>query len=321
MSSDSIEKAAQIINQHNEFGVVEQIHFSDKNMLTTTDGLQIEHKLFSASISLYGGHVVSWQPKGQQPVFWMSKDSLFGNNKGIRGGIPICLPWFGGFEADLFQHNKNLDFTHVDKALLANHGFARTSLWQVEDIEITENTVKVVLSQQGENRTPAWDIAYQLKQEIVFGESFSQKLFIENKSAKDIEYTGALHSYFAVGDPQKTHVNELSQVNYFDKLSNTFDNFSTLENCKGPIDRVYQSNNVMNIVDNAWQRTLEVTSSDCHQWVLWNPGKETADSMDDIHSQGENEYVCLEAANTSPVIIPANSTVSFAQSICIKEHE
>ncbi|WP_426358016.1 D-hexose-6-phosphate mutarotase [Pseudocolwellia sp. HL-MZ19] len=320
MSSDSIEKPTQNISQSNEFGHVEQTTFSDKKALTTTDGLQIEHDLFTASISLYGGHVLSWQPKGQQPVFWMSNDSLFGNDKGIRGGIPICLPWFGGFEADLFQHNKNVDLTHVDKGLLANHGFARTSLWQVESIEITQDTVKVILAQAGENKTPAWDIAYQLKQEIVFGQSFSQKLLIENKSAKDVEYTGALHSYFAVGDPQKTHLNELSEVAYFDKLTGTFDNISHLENCKGAIDRVYQSNSVMNIVDNDWKRTLEVTSYDCHQWVLWNPGKATADSMDDIHSQGENEYVCLEAANTNPVKIPANSSVSLAQSIRIKEH-
>jgi glucose-6-phosphate 1-epimerase len=321
MSSNSIEHSTQIINQQNEFGRIKHITFSDKSTLTTSDGLQIKHDLFDASISLYGGHVLAWQPKGQQPVFWMSKDSFFGNGKGIRGGIPICLPWFGGFESDLFQHNKVVDFEHVDKNLLANHGFARTSLWQVENIEISKSTVKVVLIQQGENKTPAWDIPYQLKQEIVFGESFSQKLFISNKSVKNIEYTGALHSYFSVGDPQKTYVNELSQVKYFDKLSGTFDNLSTLENCKGPIDRVYQSNNVMNIVDNVWQRTLEVTSSDCHQWVLWNPGKDIAASMDDIHSQGENEYVCLEAANTAPITIPTNSTVSFSQSIRIKEHK
>lgn len=304
-------------NQKNKFGSVEQTNFSDKNSLTTTNGLKIEHKLFTASISLYGGHVLTWQPKGQQPVFWMSNDSLFGNDKGIRGGVPICSPWFGGFETDLFQHNQDIDFTGVDKGLLANHGFARTSFWQVETIEITENTVKVVLILQGENQTPAWDIAYTLKQELEFGESFSQKLVIENKSTKDVEYTGALHSYFSVGSPKNTYIDALSEVSYFDKLLGTSNNVTTLNNCEGPIDRVYASNNVMNIVDNDWQRTLEVTSSDCHQWVLWNPGKKTADSMGDLHQGGENEYVCLEAANTTPVKIPAKSTVSFSQHIQI----
>lgn len=305
------------LNQKNEFGSVKQTTFSDQNLLTKTEGVEIEHQLFTASISLYGGHVLTWQPKGQQPVFWLSNDSLYGDGKGIRGGIPLCLPWFGGFEAGLFQHNKALDFKGVDKSLLANHGFARTSLWQIEDIEITAENVKVILVQQGENQTPAWDIPYELKQELVFGQSFSQKLSIENKSSKNIEYTGALHSYFAVGDPEKTHIDDLSSSTYFDKLSGKHDNLTQLLNCKGPIDRVYQSNSVMNIVDKEWQRTIEVESSDCHQWVLWNPGKEIAASMNDIHQGGENEYVCLEAANTSPVCIPAKSSVIFSQHIKI----
>lgn len=310
MSSDII--------QNNAFGKVTTTVFSDQNSLTTTEGLLIEHQYCQASLSLYGGHVLTWQPKDQQPVFWMSKDSLFGNGKGIRGGIPVCLPWFGGFETDLFQHNESVDFTHVDQALVANHGFARTSLWQVENIEITEKSVTIILIKQGENQTPAWDIAYELKQELVFGESFSQKLFIENKSAKDVEYTGALHSYFSVGNPKNTHINQLSDVEYFDKLTGTYNNLSILNNCEGPIDRVYESNRVINIIDKDWNRIIEVSSSDCHQWVLWNPGKETADSMADVHKGGENEYVCLEAANTKPIAVSAGSKVSFAQKVVIR---
>lgn len=318
MSTSSIENSSLNLNQKNEFGSVELINFSDQKGLTTTQGLQLQHKLFNASISLYGGHVLSWQPIEQQPVFWMSKDTLYGNGKGIRGGVPVCFPWFGGFETDLFQHNKLVDFTNVDNALLANHGFARASLWQVESIEITEELIKVILILQGENSTPAWDIDYELKQELTFGESFSQTLHIENKSDHSIEYTGALHSYFSVGDPKNTELNELSEVPYFDKLTGLHNNITPLLNCEGPIDRVYQSNSVMNIVDNEWQRIIEVSSSNCHQWVLWNPGKETANNMNDIHQGGENEYVCLEAANTSPINIPAQSISSFAQNINIK---
>jgi len=317
MSLNITEKSTLDLNQKNEFGSVEQTNFSDKNSLTATNGLKIQHKLFNASISLYGGHVLTWQPIEQQPVFWMSKDTLYGNSKGIRGGVPVCFPWFGGFETDLFQHNEIVDFTNVESALLANHGFARTSLWQVESIEITEELIKVILILQGENSTPAWDIDYELKQELIFGESFSQTLHIENKSAKNIEYTGALHSYFSVGDPKSTQVNELSEVPYFDKLTDEQNKVTPLLNCTGPIDRVYQSNSMMNIVDNEWQRIIAISSSNCHQWVLWNPGKDIADNMGDIHQGGENEYVCLEAANTTPVKIPAKSTVSFSQHIQI----
>lgn len=302
----------------NKFGSVEKTTFSDEALLTTTEGLTLTHNFCQASISLYGGQVLTWQPKGQKPVFWMSKNSLYGNDKGIRGGIPLCFPWFGGYEADLFQHNKNKDHTHIDKLLMANHGFARTSVWEVDEIEITADFVKIILCQKGESRTPVWDISYELKQELFFGKSFSQSLIVANKSPKSIEYTGALHSYFVVGKPEAVQIDQLSDVAYFDKLSGEHNKVASLNDCVGPIDRVYQSNSKMNVVDNEWQRIIEVISSDCSQWVLWNPGKEAADDMKDIHKGGENEYVCLEAANTTPVNIPAQSTVSFSQRISIR---
>ena len=302
----------------NKFGRVEKSTFSDEALLTTTEGLTITHSLCQASISLYGGHVLTWQPKEQKPVFWMSKASLFGNNKGIRGGVPLCFPWFGSYEADVFKHNQNKDITIIDKALIANHGFARTTQWAVDSVEITADFVKIILSQKGENRTPVWDVSYELKQELIFGESFSQSFIVSNKSNKAIEYTGALHSYFSVGKPAAVHIDQLSDVAYFDKLSGESTKISPLNNCEGPIDRVYQSSSKMNIVDKEWQRVIEVSSSDCGQWVLWNPGKKIADSMGDIHSGGENEYVCLEAANTTPVNIPAQSMVSFSQRVSLR---
>lgn len=302
----------------NKFGSIEKTNLSDEALLTAAEGLTITHKLCQASISLYGGQVLTWQPIGQKPVFWMSKNSLYGNGKGIRGGIPICFPWFGGYEVDLFQRIKGKDLTHIDKTLIANHGFARTSLWEVDEIEVTADFVKIILSQKGENRTPVWDISYELKQELFFGESFSQSLIITNKSFKSIEYTGALHSYFAVGKPEMVHIKQLSNVVYSDKLSDEHNKVTPLNDCVGPIDRVYQSNDKIDIVDNEWQRIIEVSSSDCSQWVLWNPGKEAAEGMKDIHKGGENEYVCLEAANTVPVMVPAQSTVSFSQHVSLR---
>jgi len=301
----------------NEFGHVKNTVFSDKESLTETQGLQIDHQYCEASISLYGGQVLTWQPVDQQPVFWMSEDTLFGNDKGIRGGIPLCFPWFGGYEEELFQHVKDKDLSQDQISAIANHGFARTTLWQVDNIKITEESVKITLIQQGENQTPVWDIPYKLKQELVFGKSFSQEFIIVNKSENDVEYTGALHSYFAVGDPKHTHIDQLSDVPYFDKLSGTHNNISTLNNCEGEIDRVYKSNSTIDIVDTQWQRIIKVRAFDSNQWVLWNPGKETADNMKDLHPNGEKEYVCLEAANTKPISVPAHSSVSFGQEVSI----
>ena len=56
---------------------------------------QIDTPLATATISLHGGQVVEWRPKHQEtPVLWVSKLATFTPGKAIRGGVPICWPWF-----------------------------------------------------------------------------------------------------------------------------------------------------------------------------------------------------------------------------------
>jgi len=307
MSSDILSK--------NEFGLVKKSIFSNTSSQTQALGISIDHSLCNATISLYGGHVLSWQPVDQEPVFWMSDTTAYGNGKAIRGGIPVCFPWFGNFDANTFEHTRNETFTQEQQSLLINHGFARTNLWELASVEILESHVKIVLTLSGVNKNPAWDIPFELKQEIILGKSFSQQFYITNKSDRSIEYTGALHSYFSVSAPENTTVDQLSAVAFDDKLSGSKKVMKTLNHCKGPIDRIYYANNTMNIVDSGWKRTLRVSSTDCHQWVLWNPGKDVAAGMADVHATGENEYVCLEAANTQPLVVPSKSTVKMGQTI------
>ena len=305
------------IIKSNEYGDVKKSVLADSSSLTQATGLSVTHKLCNATISLYGGHVLSWQPIKHKPVLWMSNASLYGNDKGIRGGVPICFPWFGPFDAETFEHTKNGSLSVEDKSSLANHGFARTSTWDIDSINITANNVKIVLILKGENKSPAWKIPFEVKQEIIVGETFSQNLFITNKSPKAIEYTGALHSYFAVSSPKYTEIQQLSDVKFYDKLTDENNKIQPLNNCTGPIDRVYYNNETMNIIDKGWNRKLTISTTDSNQWVLWNPGQETAENMTDIHASGENEYVCLEAANTSPVSIAANATAVLGQLITI----
>lgn len=301
----------------NEFGHIRKEIFSDPSSSTTTHGLSIVHKLCHAKISLYGGHVTSWQPINQKPVFWMSDTSLFGNGKGIRGGVPICFPWFGPFDEKAFKHTNNNLLSEAEKKQCVNHGFARTSTWKIDSIDVEESHVKIILNFSGEDKSPAWKIPFELKQEIILGEAFSQRLLITNKSDQPIEYTGALHSYFSVSSPVNTNINQLSGVSFDDKITNEKNVLKVLSDCEGPLDRIYYSNQTINIIDTIWKRKITVEAEGAYQWVLWNPGKKIAENMSDVHTNGENEYVCLEAANTQPVLIDAGTTVILGQSITL----
>ncbi len=281
----------------NEFGCIEKFDLAEG-----LPALRFVHQQGQGSVSLYGGQVLSWQPRDQQPVFWLSHDSQYSAGKAIRGGIPLCWPWFGG-EVKLAEGN--IEST-------SNHGFARQSQWQLTDIKMSSSEVTITLSLAGEYFSPYWPAAFALTQTLVFGESFQQQLNMKNLSANRVEYTGALHSYFCVGSPDETEIPVLNSMVFDDKLTGQSDQQLQLTNCVGPIDRIYHGSDSVVIVDHQWQREIEVLSQGCQQWVLWNPGKD-AKAMVDVHAQGENEFVCLEAANTNWQTIASQASVCISQ--------
>jgi len=283
----------------NEFGQVYQVDLSQD-----LSALVVEHSRVKAKISLYGGQVLSWQPSGEKDVFWLSKDSAFEQGKAIRGGIPLCWPWFGSHPND----NEN-------KA--DNHGFARTQVWQVDYVDISKQGVEVCLNWQGENMNDLWPFACQLKQVLSFGRSFKQVFQMKNLSDIDAYYTGALHSYFSISSPKNIKVAALEQASFDDKLTEQRCQPQLLENGVGPIDRIYHTKNVMSIVDSQWQRIIELKATNTQQWVFWNPGAELANNMADIHHNGEQEFVCLEAANTEMQLISAGKSVKMEQEISV----
>ena len=290
----------------NAFGHVEQIILPSGLSV-----LNISHQYTQAKISLYGGQVLSWQPPNERDVFWLSKNAAFEQGKAIRGGIPLCWPWFGVHPNDI--ENKS-----------GNHGFARCQLWQIDNIDISERGVDITLSWQGENINELWPFACKLTQTLSFGKTFNQVLTMCNLSENDAYYTGALHSYLSVSAPKNTSIVELAQAPFDDKLTGKAypPNLlaSVLANGSDPVDRVYHSNKQMTVVDNDWQRTIKLTSTNTKQWVFWNPGAELANNMADIHASGELEFVCLEAANTQAQLLGAGKSLTMEQQITVESH-
>ncbi|SEK70425.1 glucose-6-phosphate 1-epimerase [Colwellia chukchiensis] len=291
----------------NEFGRIEQFLLGDG-----LQALRFVHQKGQGTISLYAGQVLTWQPHAQQPVFWLSKDSAYRQGKAIRGGIPICWPWFG-------DKVKLADGSIISTS---NHGFARQSQWQLDAFTIAAEGVSITLSLRGEQLSKYWPGAFQLRQNLQFSEAFSQQLSITNLSPQPVAYTCALHSYFCVGHAKDTNFSALNHLIFDDKVTGKRQQRSPLVNCQGPIDRIYhreqnQQNNLV-IVDHQWQREIAICSDDCQQWVLWNPGV-NAQAMTDIHAQGENEFVCLEAANTQWQTLASQATRQISQVVKVNQ--
>jgi len=287
----------------NDFSQVNTLILNQDKDIDYPDGLIISHEHCQAQVSLYGGQVLSFKPNGHKEALWLSDNAHYQMGKAIRGGIPLCWPWFGANDKQTPTQQSG------------NHGFARQLLWQVKSIAADKNGVTLVLVLEGKNQVPLWPNAYRLTQTLFFGKSFKQSLAMSNLSQEDAQYSAALHSYFNISHPENVTIDALTGVTFDDKLTGKSNRQNQTVSCVGEIDREYHSSDKMLIVDNHWQRKIEISSENCQQWVLWNPGTELASTMADIHPGGEHEYVCLEAANSKWQALPAGETVIISQEI------
>jgi glucose-6-phosphate 1-epimerase len=278
----------------NEFGSVSEFVLDSAQQVF---GLNIQHLSCQASISLLGGQLLTWQPTGTQPVFWLSETAIYQPGKAIRGGIPICWPWFGGYQQ------------------AGNHGFARQSSWQLESVNLTAHHVELTLVLAGAQSHPLWPAAFELRQLFVLGEQLQHSLVMQNRSTQTVHYSGALHNYIRVSKPENIRIPDLVAVEYDDKLTGTSQLQQEEVSCIGPIDRVYHSTKTMRMLDSQWHRTIELVSEQCQQWVLWNPGIAESNHIIDVHEHGAQQFVCLEAANTQWQQIPAGQSRTIGQTI------
>jgi len=169
--------------------------------------IEIKNGQASALISLQGAHILSWIPAGQGEVIWLSKDATFASGKSIRGGIPICWPWFGA-------HGSNPDYP--------SHGFARTALWQILSTEaLDDGTTRVILSMNPQLDNKAmWIPDTTIQFSVTIGHKLEMELITHNNGERAITLGQALHTYFKVSDVSKILLHGLDHTDYLDKLEN-----------------------------------------------------------------------------------------------------
>lgn len=249
-----------------------------------TIGIETEES--TGEMTLHGGHVVSWTPRYQEPVIWMSDTSQFHEDKAIRGGIPICWPWFGDHSSD------------QDKPA---HGFARTSLFSVErTYQLVDGGCGVELTlDSNPEMTALWPDSFKLFLIIEMGRTLSVQLKTENTSKVEATYGAALHSYLRVGDIEQVKVNGLARCVYLDKVDGfvrkTQEGSTTIS---GETDRVYlKTEDALTLVDPVFKRRLRVAKRGSKTTVVWNPGADKARAMADFDDDGYRSMLCIEAAN------------------------
>ncbi|PKE28788.1 D-hexose-6-phosphate mutarotase [Rahnella sp. AA] len=256
----------------------------------------VSHPKVKAAVALQGAHLLSWQPAGEAPVLWMSSASAFKDGVAIRGGIPICWPWFG-------------------PAGKPSHGFARNFPWALTDhTESNEGVILTLTLKSSPESLELWPHEFVLTARFTLGET----CHIELESTGDFKANSALHTYFNIGDIADVTVKGLG-AHFIDKV----DGAKVKEEggdltFTGQTDRIYtQPQAVSEIVDPVLKRTLVVAHENNADVVAWNPGSALSVSMADMPDDGYKTMVCVETAqvshqHTSTHAAPARLAVTFS---------
>jgi glucose-6-phosphate 1-epimerase len=238
-----------------------------------------------AIISLFGAHLIHFAQRDQRPWFWLSSEAVIDGSRGIRGGVPICWPWFG----------PSPERVGLGKP---QHGFARTSLWQLDGISDYEESTLLHLSLQDSEASRAiWPHAFTLEYDLLISDDLTLMLTTRNESEAALIYSGALHSYFAVSAPESVTITGLGP-SYLDKLDQGKEKNSGIFQLNEPIDRVYtQPETITRLEAGSHQLTLEHGNAD--SIVAWTPWIDGAKAMNDVNDDAWTQMVCVETAITS----------------------
>ena len=238
----------------------------------------------TAEIYLHGAHVAAFQKNGEAPLIFMSRKSYFTAGKPIRGGVPICFPWFGNRDGE------------------PSHGFARLAEWQLVKTDVAPDgkvTLHFALPQISGRE--AW---HSLRTEFVVtvADTLTMELVATNQSCDGtLEIENCLHTYFLVGDIGAVSLAGLQGAAFLDnagggngerKIQN-----ETALRIAGETNRIYPDNTaVVEIKDEKLKRILRVEKSGSQSTVVWNPWT-TQKLPDDFDPAEHSQMVCVESGN------------------------
>ncbi len=269
-----------------QFGISGHLEFRED-----TGGLivaEINNPQASASLCLQGAHLMTWRPRSQTvPVIWLSRDAKLAAGKSIRGGAPVCWPWFGA---------------HASESGFPGHGYARTVPWQViESGTEPGGATRLTLRLEESEKTRAqWSHACTLDLTVIVGETLRMELTTENTGKTDFVIGEALHTYFQIGDIGAVRINGLAGCDYWDKVGgSTFRKQEDAISFSGETDRVYINTSAECVIeDDKLKRRIHIAKSGSLSTVVWTPWTEKANKMGDMgQPDGWREMVCVESVN------------------------
>ena len=239
--------------------------------------IKLRNSLAECQISLWGGNLLSYRPRGEEKdVFWLGDLNKFDNIQAIRGGIPVCWPRFA--EEELNNH-------------LPRHGFARLSMWNLQNVNVDDQQIEAELS-----LTPEVQYQINLSARVVIKitDKLQYQLETTNKGDTPFNFSEALHAYFNVSSIENIEIKGLAGHRYKNSLTQSYATQEEDLKIASEVDRIFlEQTEPLEIIDTGFNRVIKIEKAGSKTTVVWNPNKDLAEMSPNQYKQ----FVCVEPSN------------------------
>ena len=268
----------------------------------TIEVLVINNPFCETVVSCQGAQVLQYQPKQKLPILWLSDANQFQRGKAIRGGIPLCFPWFG-------KHPERPDFP--------SHGFARQMEWQLQQASqnMQGHHLSFMLNDNAATRL-LWDYGFEATMNIHLGEQLEINFQVRNTDRQPFEFEFAWHSYFNIQDIVRTSIHGLEHIPFLNQLSPDT-GYSYVETqpirFSAETDRIYQQADGHYQIRSGQQSPIQIDAPESSSVVIWNPWAEKAHRLGDMPGDSWKNMLCVECGqvDNAKVHLEPGQTVSY----------
>lgn len=240
-----------------------------------------------------GAQLLSYRRYGEPPVIWLSEQARYLRGQGVRGGVPVCWPWFG----DLQRNPPAVQVMVQGEAPF--HGLTRTLDWQLLEMQEAGEQVSLSLGLDLPNGLPGWPHAASVRLDIQLGDDLQLRLITRNPGSTPLAISQALHSYFAVSDIRQVRVRGLDGCGYIETLEDWAPRVQQGDlQFSGETDRIYHALPARLLLDDPqWQRRIVLESSGSSSAILWNPWIDKSQRLSQFDADAWQGMLCIETAN------------------------
>jgi glucose-6-phosphate 1-epimerase len=247
-----------------------------------------------ARVARQGAQLLSYEDRAGRPLVWVSGEAAYEQGQAVRGGVPVCWPWFG----DYARNPQTVRDTVGADADAPAHGLVRGRDWELAEQNLSADTAELVFTFDATRDLAPWRHPAKLTLTMRFGEKISLSLTVQNLGEQALAQSLALHSYFAVSDSRHIRIDGLDGARYIDTVGQWQEKTQQgALRIEAETDRIYQPAPAAIVIrDPGWRRSIHVVSRHSASAVLWNPWVEKSHRLSHFADDDWQRMVCVETA-------------------------